>query len=63
MANFCPYYDTAYKKCNISDAYKNESERNDTNGCLTSNWRKCTNYEKSSLDQKVTKKIRQNPDL
>jgi hypothetical protein len=29
----------------------------------SSNWRRCANYEKSSLDYKLSKKLRSNPDL
>jgi hypothetical protein len=57
----CPYYDREYKKCNISGYSQDDSQRNQY--CLTDNWRRCPNYDKSSYDEKLSKKLRTNPDL
>jgi hypothetical protein len=58
----CPYFDQDYKKCNFYDTYQEAAQKE--NYCLTSdNWTRCANYEKSSYDQKVTKKLRPNPEL
>jgi hypothetical protein len=58
----CPYYDEKYKQCNISSVYQNEASIE--NDCLSDyNWKRCANYERSSIDVKVSKKLRPNPDL
>ena len=56
----CPYYDERYKSCNISGKYQENRERD----CLSDyNWKRCANYEKSSLDTKLKCTVRPNPDL
>jgi len=58
----CPYYDTSYKTCNFFGTSQNQAQRDDY--CLnSSNWRRCANYDKRSFDEKVSKKLRSNPDL
>jgi len=58
----CPYYQTDYKMCNIFDTYQDGSHKE--NCCLSSdNWRRCENYDRSSYDVKVSKRVRPNPDL
>jgi hypothetical protein len=60
--NMCPYYQTDYKKCNFFDSNQNENQRE--RYCLTSdNWRHCANYENRSLDERLSKRLRPNPDL
>jgi hypothetical protein len=58
----CPYFDRDYKKCNFygttQEGYQRESY------CLSSdNWKQCVNYTNRSYDEKLTKKIRSNPEL
>ena len=56
----CPYYDMNYKCCNISGVYQKDREYS----CLSDyDWRKCVNYTNSSLDVKLSKRLRPNPDL
>jgi hypothetical protein len=58
----CPYYDENYKKCNFFDSSQDQSQRD--NYCLnSSNWRNCVNYSNRSYDEKVSKRLRSNPDL
>ena len=58
----CPYYNMDYKKCNFFDTMQDQSQRD--NYCLDGgNWRRCVNYERRSLDEKVNKRLRSNPDL
>ena len=58
----CPYYDSEYKRCNLSGCSQDQSQRDYR--CLDSNnWKSCPNYENSSLEQKVSKRLRTNPDL
>jgi len=58
----CPYYDEKYKQCNFygttQEGYGKE------NYCLsTDNWRRCANYDRKSLEEKLSKRLRPNPDL
>jgi hypothetical protein len=57
----CPYYDEKYKTCAFYGNYQDESSRNYY--CLSENWRRCANYTNRSLEEKVEKRIRTNPDL
>ena len=58
----CPYFDRDYKKCNFFGTYQEGYDRE--NKCLSSsNWKNCPNYTGRSYDEKVSKKIRSNPDL
>ena len=58
----CPYFNRAYKQCAFFGTYQEGSDRE--NKCLDSNnWRNCPNYTNRSYDEKLTKKIRPNPDL
>ena len=62
MSNVCPYYETNYKQCNFfgttQDGHQKESY------CLSSsNWRNCVNYSNRSHAEKVSKRLRPNPDL
>jgi len=60
--SICPYYNPDYKLCNFfsttQEGYQKETY------CLSSdNWRRCVNYEKRSFDERVSKRLRPNPDL
>jgi len=59
----CPYYNREYSTCAISGTHQ-EGYHKETY-CLSSkeNWKKCANYEMSDYVQKLTKKLRENPDL
>jgi hypothetical protein len=58
----CPYYNTDNKKCAFFDTAQDDSTRESK--CLSgSNWRSCVNYSNRSLDEKVNKRLRPNPDL
>jgi len=58
----CPYYNTDYKNCNFFGTYQEGYQRE--NYCLSSNnWKQCANYYNRSLDEKMNKKLRSNPDL
>jgi len=58
----CPYYNTDVKTCSFFGTYQEGYQKE--NYCLSSdNWRRCTNYENRSFDEKVSKKLRSNPDL
>jgi len=58
----CPYYDENYKKCvffgTTQEGYQKEHY------CLSSSdWKGCPNYTSRSFDEKVSKKLRPNPEL
>jgi hypothetical protein len=58
----CPYYDMNYKKCNFfgttQEGYQKEHY------CLdSSNWKGCENYTRRSIDEKLNKRLRSNPEL
>jgi len=62
MADVCPYYNTDYKKCEFfgttQEGYQKE------NYCLSSNnWKHCENYKNRSYSEKVSKRLRPNPEL
>jgi len=58
----CPYYETSMKYCNFYSNYQDQNQRDSY--CLSgSNWRNCANYTNRSFDEKVSKKLRSNPDL
>jgi len=58
----CPYYQQDYKTCNFYSTNQDEGQREAY--CLSSdNWRRCANYDKSSYDYRVSKRLRPNPDL
>ena len=58
----CPYFDREYKKCNLFGTYQDGSQKE--NYCLSgSNWKSCSNYTSRSYEDKVTKKLRPNPEL
>lgn len=62
MSALCPYYDSDNKRCGICGTYQDGYHKE--NYCLSSSeWRRCANYEKSSFDEKVSKRERSNPDL
>jgi len=61
--SMCPYYHTDYKTCNLTgnnkDGYPSKDEY-----CLSSDrWRQCDSYYNQSMDDKVSKRLRPNPDL
>jgi len=58
----CPYYYQEYKKCNLFDTTQDQYQRDSR--CLTSNdWKSCPNYTSRSMEEKIQKKLRSNPDL
>jgi hypothetical protein len=58
----CPYYNQEYHKCVFFDTTQDQYQRDSS--CLTSsNWKQCPNYTNRSLDEKIQKKLRSNPDL
>ena len=62
----CPYYVDGQKKCGFGHGYYGEypdlAQRD--RACVHSdNWKRCETYTRSSLDEKVAKKVRPNPDL
>ena len=60
--SLCPYYDENYKQCNFFRTSQDQTQRDQY--CLTSdNWKRCVNYTNRSFDEKVSKKLRSNPDL
>jgi len=63
MANVdCPYFNREYKQCNFFGTYQDGGQKEGY--CMSSdNWRRCLNYSNRSYEEKVTKKIRTNPDL
>jgi len=58
----CPYYNSDYKTCNFYGQTQDQYQRDSK--CLDSyNWRNCANYTNRSIDEKLSKKLRSNPDL
>jgi len=58
----CPYYNSDYKQCNFFGTTQ-EGEQKE-NYCLSGdNWKRCVNYTNRSLDEKVSKRLRPNPEL
>ena len=58
----CPYWDRDYKKCVFFGTTQEDYQRELY--CLSSsNWKGCVNYTNRSYEEKVTKKIRTNPEL
>ena len=58
----CPYYNSEYKTCNFFGTTQDQSQRD--NKCLSdSNWKYCENYTNRSMDEKLSKRIRSNPEL
>jgi hypothetical protein len=60
--DMCPYYLGDYKKCNISDVYQEEGQRQSY--CMQKDaYRRCANYNGASFDHKVKKALRSDPAL
>ena len=60
----CPYYDENYKQCNFYGSSSVLDQATKEYRCLSSsNWKDCANYTNRSFDEKVSKKLRPNPDL
>jgi hypothetical protein len=58
----CPYFDREYKKCAFFGTYQDGYQKESV--CQSSsNWKSCPNYTGRSYEEKVTKKIRSNPDI
>jgi hypothetical protein len=58
----CPYYNQEYKQCVFFGTSQDQSQRD--HYCLTnSGWKSCSNYTSRSMDEKIQKKLRSNPDL
>jgi len=52
----CPYFQAEYKKCNFFDTYQ-EGYQVEHYCRSTDNWQHCANYEKRSLDEKISKRV------
>jgi len=60
--DMCPYYDGNYQRCNISDVYQSEGQRQSY--CMKNDeYRRCANYNGASFDHKMKKKLRPDPAL
>jgi len=58
----CPYYLVEYHKCVFFDSFQEGYQRE--HYCLSDyDWRHCVNYDNRSIDEKVYKRLRPNPDL
>jgi len=58
----CPYYNTDYKTCAFFGTLQEGDQRE--HKCLNSNnWKYCENYTNRSYDEKVSKRLRPNPEL
>jgi hypothetical protein len=58
----CPYYNQEYKQCVFFGTSQEQYQRD--NYCLTSSsWKSCPNYTSRSMDEKINKKLRSNPEL
>jgi len=58
----CPYYNQDYKQCNFFGTAQDDSKRD--KDCLSSsNWKYCENYSNRSMDEKINKKLRPNPEI
>jgi len=58
----CPYFNRDYKQCAFYGTTQDGSQKE--NYCLSSsNWKSCSNYTGKSYEEKLTKKIRPNPEL
>jgi len=60
--DMCPYYDGNYQRCNISDKYQDDGQRQSY--CMKGDeYRRCGNYTSASFDYKLSKKLRPDPAL
>jgi hypothetical protein len=60
--SYCPYFDERYSQCNFFNNSQSGSQKE--NYCLSSdNWKRCANYSNRSYDEKVSKRLRPNPEL
>ena len=59
----CPYYKTEYKTCAFYEGHTQDQLQRDSRCLDSNNWRHCPNYTGRSLDEKVNKRVRSNPDL
>jgi len=58
----CPYYNENYKLCNFFGTTQDGDQKE--RYCLSSNnWKNCANYSNRSYDEKVSKRLRPNPEL
>jgi len=58
----CPYFDREYKRCVFFGTYQDGYQRESI--CLSSDkWKSCPNYTSRTYEEKVSKRIRSNPDL
>jgi hypothetical protein len=58
----CPYFDRDYKKCVLAGTYQDGYQKEGY--CLSSNnWKSCSNYTHSSYNEKMSKKLRPDPEL
>ena len=58
----CPYYNSDYKQCNFFGTYQDGDQKE--HYCLSGNdWKYCPNYANRNLDEKVSKRLRPNPEL
>jgi len=61
--SMCPYYDENYKLCAFFRSSSLDQATKDYRCLSSSNWKDCANYTNRSFDEKVSKKLRTNPDL
>jgi hypothetical protein len=59
----CPYYDENYKQCAFFRSSLLDQATKDYRCMSDSNWKSCANYTNRSFDEKVSKKLRTNPEL
>jgi hypothetical protein len=58
----CPYFDREYKNCALAGTYQDGYQKEGY--CLSAdNWKNCANYTHSGYEEKVSKRLRSNPDL
>jgi hypothetical protein len=58
----CPYYNQDYKQCNFFGTYQ-EGDQKETKCLSNDNWKYCPNYTNRSMDEKLSKRLRPNPEL
>ena len=57
----CPYYNGDYKQCNLYGTHQENEGQRQSNCMSSDNWKRCPNYENSSFDLKLAKKLRTDP--
>jgi len=58
----CPYFNTDHKTCAFFDTHQEGDQREYK--CLSSSeWKYCLNYSNRTYEEKVSKRLRPNPEL